>query len=49
MDFSKQAKEVKAKFPQVDVLNGIAYEKKSKTMLVTGKWWPALYAVRLSE
>jgi len=49
IDFSKQANEVKARFPQVDVLNGIAYEKKSKTMLVTGKLWPALYAIRLSE
>ncbi len=32
-----------------DVLNGIAYEQKSKTFLVTGKLWPAVFALRISE
>jgi Glutamine cyclotransferase len=32
-----------------DVLNGIAYEKKSKTMLITGKNWPVLFAIRLKD
>ncbi len=32
-----------------DVLNGIAYEEKSKTLLVTGKNWPVLFALRLKE
>lgn len=49
IDFSRLSNEVKSKFPGVDVLNGIAYEKKSKTLLVTGKLWPALYAIRLDE
>lgn len=30
-----------------DVLNGIAYEKKTKTFLVTGKYWPVLFAIKL--
>jgi len=33
--------------PNADVLNGIAYEPKSKLLLVTGKLWPALVAIRL--
>ncbi|HEY5823213.1 MAG TPA: glutaminyl-peptide cyclotransferase [Cyclobacteriaceae bacterium] len=49
MDLSKMADEVKLKDPQSDVLNGIAYEKKSKTILITGKQWPACYAIRLAE
>lgn len=32
-----------------DVLNGIAYEKKTKTFLVTGKNWPILFALRLKD
>jgi glutaminyl-peptide cyclotransferase len=31
-----------------DVLNGIAYEKNTKTILVTGKLWPVLFALRLT-
>jgi glutamine cyclotransferase len=30
-----------------DVLNGIAYERNTKTILVTGKLWPVLFALRL--
>lgn len=32
-----------------DVLNGIAYEPKSKTLLVTGKLWPVLFALKLED
>jgi glutamine cyclotransferase len=31
------------------VLNGIAYEKKSRMLLVTGKRWPSLYAIRVEK
>lgn len=34
--------------PSADVLNGIAYEKKSKLLLVTGKFWPALFALKIN-
>lgn len=30
-----------------DVLNGIAYDPKSKRLFVTGKFWPKLYEIRL--
>lgn len=32
-----------------DVLNGIAYDKKSKRLLVTGKNWPNLFAITLED
>lgn len=35
--------------PSADVLNGIAYEQKSKTLLVTGKLWPTLFAIRFQK
>jgi len=34
---------------QADVLNGIAYDSKSKRMWVTGKLWPRLFEVRVSR
>lgn len=49
MDLSSLASRVAQMSPQADVLNGIAYEKKSKTILVTGKYWPALFALRFKE
>ncbi len=32
---------------KVDVLNGIAWNKESKQLVVTGKWWPKLYHIEL--
>lgn len=32
-----------------DVLNGIAYDSKTKTLYVTGKNWPKLFALRLKD
>jgi glutamine cyclotransferase len=49
LDLSKIGEEVRVKSPRADVLNGIAYEKKSKTLLITGKQWPACYAIRFVE
>jgi len=47
MDLSSLGQEV-AKFNgSFDVLNGIAYEKKSKMLLVTGKLWPVLFALKI--
>jgi glutamine cyclotransferase len=47
MDLSRLAKKIYSLNPSADVLNGIAYEKKSKSLLVTGKLWPALYALKI--
>lgn len=35
--------------PDLDVLNGIAYNPKTKTIFVTGKNWDKLFEIRLSE
>ena len=32
----------------VDVLNGIAYDPTTKTILLTGKYWPTLFEVRFA-
>jgi glutamine cyclotransferase len=47
IDFTPIADKVRFLDPNADVLNGIAYEKKTKTLLITGKLWSALYAIRL--
>jgi len=49
LDLSQLAVEANQANNSADVLNGIAYEKKSGLMLVTGKWWPFLFALRLEE
>ena len=35
--------------PDTDVLNGIAYDKDSGRIFVTGKMWPKLYEIKLTE
>ena len=49
LDITLLADKIKGMSVQADVLNGIAYEKKSKTILLTGKYWPAMFAIRLKE
>ncbi len=49
LDLSQLAVEANQSNPTADVLNGIAFEKKSGLLLVTGKWWPFLFALRLEE
>ncbi len=47
MDLSSIGQEIKTLYPNVDVLNGIAYDSNSKAMLITGKLWPKSYLIRL--
>ena len=35
--------------PSADVLNGIAYDAAGKRIFVTGKKWPTLYEIRISQ
>ncbi|MBX2964625.1 MAG: glutaminyl-peptide cyclotransferase [Cyclobacteriaceae bacterium] len=49
LDMTKVAEAVYPGNPNADVLNGIAYEPKSKMVLVTGKLWPAMVAIKFSE
>lgn len=41
LDFSKKVSELLRKYPDMDVLNGIAYD--GKNLWVTGKNWPWIY------
>jgi glutamine cyclotransferase len=49
LDLSALANEIKRMYPNTDVLNGIAYDKNSKALLVTGKLWPKSYLIRVSK
>ncbi|MBI9069713.1 MAG: glutaminyl-peptide cyclotransferase [Salinivirgaceae bacterium] len=33
----------------IDVLNGIAWDKVNKKLIITGKWWPKLFEIELVE
>jgi glutamine cyclotransferase len=35
--------------PRIDVFNGIAYNPDNQTLFVTGKYWPKLFEVKLSD
>jgi len=34
--------------PNQDVLNGIAYDSSKNSLYITGKWWPAMFEIRLN-
>jgi len=33
----------------VDVLNGIAYDEKNDRLFVTGKLWPRLFEIKITD
>lgn len=37
------------KYPKAEVLNGIAYNPKTKTIFVTGKYWDKMFEIKVSE
>ena len=47
LDLSRIGNEIRAQYPAADVLNGIAYDKNSGAILVTGKLWPKSYLIRI--
>jgi glutamine cyclotransferase len=47
LDLSNIGNEIRNADPHADVLNGIAYDPRSKAMLITGKLWPKAYLIRL--
>lgn len=47
LDFSALRKSIQ--FPQAEVLNGIAYNPKTKTIFITGKQWEKMFEIRVSE
>lgn len=49
LDMSALDTEVRTSNPHVDVLNGIALNPESGNVLITGKFWPTLFEIRLRE
>jgi len=47
LDLSPQVEEVKRISPAALELNGIAYDKNSNALLITGKHWPRSYLIKL--
>jgi glutamine cyclotransferase len=39
---------IKANQP-IDVLNGIAYDSLNERLFVTGKWWPVVFQIKITE
>jgi glutamine cyclotransferase len=48
-DFSNLVNEVKLKDPDVDYMNGIAWDSAKNKIYITGKLWPNMYEVRLNN
>jgi glutaminyl-peptide cyclotransferase len=48
IDLSVLANEIKTMYPNSYELNGIAYDHTSKALLVTGKFWPKSFLIRLA-
>ena len=47
LDLTRIGNEIRAQYPTADVLNGIAYDRNSGAILVTGKLWPKSYLIRI--
>jgi glutamine cyclotransferase len=47
--FSNLVKELKQKDPDVDYMNGIAWDSAKNKLLITGKLWPNIYEVRFNN
>lgn len=42
-------KEICDKYSKNGVLNGIAYNHENKTILITGKFWPEIFELKIKE
>jgi glutamine cyclotransferase len=49
IDFSAITEQIRVKYPYAEFLNGIAYDSATKKMYITGKNWPELYEIQLSN
>jgi glutamine cyclotransferase len=47
LDLSNIVNEVKQMYPESLDLNGIAYDKNSGALLITGKFWPKAYLIKV--
>jgi glutamine cyclotransferase len=48
LDLSQLTSQAKLINGQADVLNGIAWHPETKSLLVTGKYWPLIYVLKLA-
>ncbi len=49
IDLASIFPEAKRRESDADVLNGIAYDAVNKRIFVTGKRWPKLYEIKITE
>jgi glutamine cyclotransferase len=49
MDLSDLVSQARMVNPSMDVLNGIAWHAGTKSLLVTGKYWPFIYSLKFNE
>jgi glutamine cyclotransferase len=49
LDLSSLGSQARSLYPQAEVTNGIAYDKNSKSLLITGKLWPKAYLIKLQN
>lgn len=49
LDLSPLVEEVKRTHPEAGELNGIAWDSKSGDILITGKYWPKIFAIQMQE
>ncbi len=47
LDLSALVNEIKRIYPDASELNGIAFDTNGNTLLVTGKFWPKAYVIRI--
>jgi glutaminyl-peptide cyclotransferase len=49
LDLTALTEQVRSSGERVDVLNGIAWNPETGTVYVTGKLWPTLFEIRLTD
>jgi glutamine cyclotransferase len=49
IDLSQLFPETERREANADVLNGIAYDLAGKRIFVTGKRWPRLYEIKITD
>jgi glutamine cyclotransferase len=49
IDLTSLSNEVKNAYPNADVMNGIAYDSLSDKVYITGKLWPYIFQIKMSN
>ena len=47
LDFTEKVRSLYRSNPNIDVLNGIAYDEAAGRIFITGKKWPKIYQIEL--